>query len=63
MVEYALLARGEDHRLPAEGDAVAKLLADRWLVPRGTPEENSTQDAAASTAVGTGQSHHNAKDT
>ncbi|MBG6224509.1 cytochrome c biogenesis protein [Arthrobacter sp. CAN_A2] len=61
MVEYGLLARGEDHRLPAEGQAVEKLLADRWLVPDGGTGENKVPEAASS-AAGTGQSHHNSKD-
>ncbi|MCU1632723.1 MAG: cytochrome biosis protein ResB [Micrococcaceae bacterium] len=61
MVEYGLLARGEDHRLPAEGKAVEKLLADLWLVPDGAEQENRVQGAVPS-AAGTGQSHHNPKD-
>jgi cytochrome c biogenesis protein len=62
LVEYGLLARGEDHRLPAEGKAVEKLLADLWLAPGGPQEENTRQDVGAATVAGTGQSHHNAKD-
>lgn len=61
MVEYGLLARGEDHRLPAEGKAVEKLLADRWLVPEGTAGESKVQDAVSS-AAGTRQPHHTTKD-
>ena len=30
MVEYGLLARGEDHRLAAEAAAIRKLLSDEW---------------------------------
>lgn len=30
MVEYGLLARGEDHRLSAEAAAIRKLLSDEW---------------------------------
>ncbi|HAG58197.1 MAG TPA: cytochrome c biogenesis protein ResB, partial [Arthrobacter bacterium] len=30
MVEYGLLARGEDHRLAAEAAAVRKLLSEEW---------------------------------
>lgn len=30
MVEYGLLARGEDHRLAGEAQAIRKLLADEW---------------------------------
>lgn len=33
MVEYGLLARGEDHRLAAEAEAIRKLLSDEWQVP------------------------------
>ncbi len=62
LVEYGLLARGEDHRLPAEGKAVEKLLADRWLVPGGSQEENTLQDVGTAAAAGTGTSHHNPKD-
>ena len=61
MVEYGLLARGEDHRLPAEGQAVEKLLLDRWSVPDSGTRENKVPEAASS-AAGTGQSHHNSKD-
>jgi cytochrome c biogenesis protein len=62
LVEYALLARGEDHRLAGEGAAVEKLLTDRWLVPGGSPGENEYQEAGASSTAGAGQSHHNTKD-
>ncbi|KQO03611.1 cytochrome C biogenesis protein ResB [Arthrobacter sp. Leaf234] len=61
MLEYGLLARGEDHRLPAEGTAVEKLLADRWLAPEGAAEEDTLQEAGTS-AAGTGNSHHTTKD-
>lgn len=61
MLEYGLLARGEDHRLPAEGKAVEKLLADRWLAPEGAAEEDTLQEAGTS-AAGTGNSHHTTKD-
>jgi cytochrome c biogenesis protein len=30
MVEYGLLARGEDHRLAAEAAALRKLLSEEW---------------------------------
>ncbi len=61
LVEYGLLARGEDHRLADEGSAVQKLLTDRWLVAGGTTEEHRVQEAASSVA-GTGQSQHTTKD-
>ncbi len=41
MVEYGLLARGEDHRLAAEAAAIRKLLADEWQLDAGLPR--STQ--------------------
>ncbi|WP_412885043.1 cytochrome c biogenesis protein ResB [Arthrobacter phoenicis] len=36
MVEYGLLARGEDHRLAAEAAAVRSLLAGQWRLAPGT---------------------------
>jgi cytochrome c biogenesis protein len=33
MVEYGLLARGEDHRLAAEAAAIRKLLSEEWQLP------------------------------
>lgn len=36
MVEYGLLARGEDHRLAAESAAVGKLLASEWKLSTST---------------------------
>ncbi|MET3141140.1 UNVERIFIED_ORG: cytochrome c biogenesis protein [Arthrobacter sp. UYEF10] len=39
MVEYGLLARGEDHRLAAEAAAVRKLLSEEWQL------EDSDSDA------------------
>ena len=62
LVEYGLLARGEDHRLAGEGAAVEKLLADRWVVPSGSVGENEQQEAGASSTPGRGQSHHTTKD-
>lgn len=61
MLEYGLLARGEDHRLTAEAKAIEKLLADHWLVPSGIAGEHREQDAEQS-AAGSGHAHHNAKD-
>lgn len=62
LVEYGLLARGEDHRLTVEGRAIEKLLGDHWLVPAGTAGENEHQEVGASMAAVRGHSHHNAKD-
>ncbi|PNI07081.1 cytochrome c biogenesis protein ResB [Arthrobacter sp. AFG7.2] len=40
MVEYGLLARGEDHRLAAEAAALRKLLAEEWqLDPDSAPPQ------------------------
>jgi cytochrome c biogenesis protein len=61
MVEYGLLARGEDHRLPAEGSAVEKLLGEHWLVPQGTTGENRVQETVSS-AAGTGNARNSTKD-
>ncbi|MET1087416.1 MAG: cytochrome c biogenesis protein ResB [Arthrobacter sp.] len=47
MVEYGLLARGEDHRLAAEAEAVRKLLSEEWQL---------AADAAADHGSGYGQS-------
>lgn len=41
MVEYGLLARGEDHRLAGEADAVRKLLSGEWqLADDADPAES-----------------------
>jgi cytochrome c biogenesis protein len=34
MVEYGLLARGEDHRLAAEAAAIRRLLSEEWQLPQ-----------------------------
>ncbi|MBA4102831.1 MAG: cytochrome c biogenesis protein ResB, partial [Arthrobacter sp.] len=64
MVEYGLLARGEDHRLAGEAEALRKLLTEEWQLdpdqgpPRtsqetpGSPGDNST-GAAATTGPAT----------
>ena len=49
LVEYGLLARGEDHRLAGEGAALEKLLKERWLADSIEQDENETAHAAAST--------------
>ncbi len=48
MVEYGLLARGEDHRLAGEGAAIEKLLRDRWLADADEDDENETAHVGAS---------------
>ncbi|TLM84434.1 cytochrome c biogenesis protein ResB [Pseudarthrobacter sp. NamE2] len=42
MVEYGLLARGEDHRLAAEAASIRKLLSGQWKLPQDVPAEPST---------------------
>uniref|UniRef100_UPI0039EE2A82 cytochrome c biogenesis protein ResB n=1 Tax=Sinomonas sp. G460-2 TaxID=3393464 RepID=UPI0039EE2A82 len=43
MIEYGLLARGEDHGLAAEGRSVRAALAKAW----GLPEQESPRDVAS----------------
>ncbi|KSU78587.1 cytochrome c biogenesis protein [Pseudarthrobacter enclensis] len=43
MVEYGLLARGEDHRLAGEAAAVRKLLADEWNLDGGGQQGSGHQ--------------------
>ncbi|WP_420713974.1 cytochrome c biogenesis protein ResB [Arthrobacter sp. H14-L1] len=47
LIEYGLLARGENHRLPAEAAAIRRLLQQEWKVP---DEEVRTIDTKAPTA-------------
>jgi cytochrome c biogenesis protein len=47
MVEWALLARGEDHRLAAEAAALRKLLEKEWLARPDRPADNSKKAGAA----------------
>jgi cytochrome c biogenesis protein len=49
MVEYGLLARGEDHRLASEAAAIRKLLSEQWQLPEddavgATQQTPSRQD-------------------
>jgi cytochrome c biogenesis protein len=49
MVEYGLLARGEDHRLAGEAAAIRKLLASEWhLDPADAAESAPTASQSAS---------------
>ncbi len=41
MVEYGLLARGEDHRLAPEAATIRRLLEKRWLAPGADRAEDS----------------------
>jgi cytochrome c biogenesis protein len=43
MVEYGLLARGEDHRLAGEAAALRKLLADEWKLDDGGQQGSGHQ--------------------
>lgn len=45
MVEYGLLARGEDHRLAAEAAAIRKLLSEEWRLPGSGADESSDSSA------------------
>ncbi|ALV47062.1 cytochrome C biogenesis protein ResB [Arthrobacter alpinus] len=47
MVEFGLLARGEDHRLAGEYIAINKALHAKWLVPLEDAEQNSEQPPTA----------------
>ena len=49
MVEYGLLARGEDHRLAGEAAAIRRLLADDWHLARSRLATGS-QSAPSGTA-------------
>lgn len=48
MVEYGLLARGEDHRLASEAKTIRKLLEKAWLVPGA---EEAQDDKGAESAA------------
>ncbi len=48
MVEYGLLARGEDHRLAGESAAIRELLQREWQL---TPDSSDTSDTVASTTT------------
>jgi cytochrome c biogenesis protein len=41
MVEYGLLARGDDHRLAAEAATIRKLLANEWQLPAEPADESA----------------------
>lgn len=47
MVEYGLLARGEDHRLSSEAAAVRQLLEKEWLAGSAAVEDNGAGDTSA----------------
>ena len=47
MVEYGLLARGEDQRLASEATAVRELLERQWLAGAAAVEDNGAGEASA----------------
>ncbi len=47
MVEYGLLARGEDQRLSSEAAAVRELLEKQWLAGTAAVEDNGAGEASA----------------
>lgn len=57
MVEYGLLARGEDHRLARESAALRKLLSAEWQLsgdqqPDGTPPSQQTPSSLGDNGAG-----------
>ncbi|ERI35713.1 cytochrome c biogenesis protein ResB [Arthrobacter sp. TES] len=46
MIEYGLLARGEEHRLAGEAAAIRELLANEWQI---SPHPSDTPDTVSST--------------
>lgn len=54
MVEYGLLARGEDHRLAGEADAVRKLLSAEWQLAADAEPVTSQQTPSSSPDNGPG---------
>lgn len=51
MVEYGLLARGEDHRLAAEGAAIRALLEKEWVGSPAAGDSSSEGEPATDAAV------------
>jgi cytochrome c biogenesis protein len=66
MVEYGLLARGEDHRLAGEAAAIRKLLAGQWQLsgedPSAAPDGASPEHTEADSIQSTAGSHESKKD-
>jgi cytochrome c biogenesis protein len=50
MVEYGLLARGEDHRLAGEATAIRGLLSSKWDLDADDPEKPSSISSPAGSA-------------
>ncbi|WP_125612913.1 cytochrome c biogenesis protein ResB [Specibacter cremeus] len=60
MVEYGLLARGEDHRLAGEAVAIGKALRATWVVPETAAADDGTgapQDNSQDNSQDTSQDH------
>lgn len=53
MVEYGLLARGENHRLAAEATAIRTLLQKEWTLSDKNPEKTTQGMKAAAVKPGT----------
>ena len=49
MVEYGLLARGEDHRLTAEASAIRTMLSREWQLPE---DSAAAEPSSPSTPAG-----------
>jgi len=64
MVEYGLLARGEDHRLAAEAAAIRKLLSEEWQLPESASGSATDEDAGgpAGTQQTPSRQDHNGAD-
>ena len=61
MVEYGLLARGEDHRLAAEAAAIRNLLSEEWnLAQSGGASDDTTPDSARTQQTPSRQDHNGA---
>ncbi|WP_113716114.1 cytochrome c biogenesis protein ResB [Arthrobacter dokdonensis] len=54
MVEFGLLARGEDHRLAGEAAAINKALHAKWLVPTGPQGQDGNRTPANQNDTETG---------
>jgi cytochrome c biogenesis protein len=50
MVEYGLLARGEDHRLAGEAAALHELFAREWQLPSGSGDPATTPTVSSPTS-------------
>jgi cytochrome c biogenesis protein len=59
MVEYGLLARGEDHRLAAEAETIRGLLTDEW----GLDSQNDDTQKVPSGQADNGRADHGAAGT